>query len=445
MKDQITRREFVSGLVGGSALAAMASHDTFGLSLSAHRSPLPAPDLAAWLDTHPKVRDSIYWQTPPAINVSLGGGSYAGWSSTRKQALNAAFQAAWDQTATNLADPPPNVIQVGDDDFYFTAIKENYAWPLYLSYVAQSLAVEIGQRVPWSITGYSSENLGVLLDSREMFTWSPKYAAYQIDHSRSGSALPAPADISFALVKAGGKILPSRNGSAFVMFEDRKTTILKLFDWCRLNFWHTPVNQGGKSGQAVWQYRGFPPVSRMISGTVSANDKTGASKHWTSGCNCTTGFLRAVLRTANIPVTFTSAGGHTLPYFPTEGKHLSHGDDLYGKTSRVDPLMKKMSYLSAELLIDESKYNSWFGSGVSEQTKLNNVGRQGTELLVKYPTTFVLRMYCDDIKANLSHANGNVFGYFKYLYSLPQLEATGIYQMLDQQLKIYPCNIVPYL
>ncbi len=141
MRDQFTRREFVSGLVGGSAVAAIATRELFGRSLSAKHAALPAPDLSAWLDAHPKVRDAIFWQTPPTLNVSLGGGAYAAWSSTRKQALNAAYQAAWDQTPTNLTDPPPNVIQMADEDFYFTAIKESYAWPLYLSTIAQNLRI----------------------------------------------------------------------------------------------------------------------------------------------------------------------------------------------------------------------------------------------------------------------------------------------------------------
>lgn len=45
-----------------------------------------------------------------------------------------------------------------------------------------------------------------------------------------------------------------------------------------------------------WQYRGWPPVERIISGT---NDPVLGVRHWTAGCRGTSGFLRLVLRTTN--------------------------------------------------------------------------------------------------------------------------------------------------
>jgi hypothetical protein len=471
MKDEFTRRGFLNHLIGISAVSALARQVPFasglpnvnpqedggnsasvvgghGENLHFNNALSPAPDLNAWLEAHPKVRDTIFWQTPPALTVSLGGGPYSGWTAARKKALVDAYEVAWNQAPTNLVDPPPNAIQMGDDDFYHTGLKETYAWPLYLAHVAQSLAIEIGRRVSWSLDEYTGESLAILLDSRQMFTWNPKYSAYEIQHTQSGSALLAPPDVAFGFLKAN-KILPSTRGiigPAFPKPNERRMTIARLFDWCRLNMWHSLHDQGGKTGEDIWQYRGFPPVSRIISGTTSGVDKPAiAFKHWTAGCNCTTGFLRAVLRTVNIPVKHTSVCGHTLPYFPSEGKHLSHGDDLYGKTSRLDPLTKKMSYPSDQLFIDQTKYNAWFGKGVSDEAKCNNVGRQSTELMIEYPTTFVLRMYCDDLKAKLSHADGQVYGFFKYIYSLPELETTGIWQRLDKELEKYPCTSVPHL
>jgi hypothetical protein len=51
--------------------------------------------------------------------------------------------------------------------------------------------------------------------------------------------------------------------------------------------------------------------------------------HRTAGCWGTVGFMRSVLRAANIPVVREACGGHACVGFPTEGLHMSHGDDPY--------------------------------------------------------------------------------------------------------------------
>lgn len=149
----------------------------------------------AWLQAHSNVRDAIYWQRPLGTNVS--GGTYEHWSSTRKDELREAYSAAVNGEPTGLTDPAPNILQLGDDDYPTTALSRDRAWQLYLTHVAQSLAVEIKKRVSWSVTTYSSAQLAVLFDSREFFTWSESLDGYEIDEDRSGSVLPAAPDTSY--------------------------------------------------------------------------------------------------------------------------------------------------------------------------------------------------------------------------------------------------------
>ena len=55
------------------------------------------------------------------------------------------------------------------------------------------------------------------------------------------------------------------------------------------------------------------------------------------------GFLRAVLRTANIPVAQTRVAGHALVHLVREGLFLSHGDDPYGGLSEATPPFQSAS------------------------------------------------------------------------------------------------------
>ena len=114
-------------------------------------------------------------------------------------------------------------------------------------------------------------------------------------------------------------------------------------------------------------------------------------KHWTAGCRGYPGFLRAVLRTLNIPIVHKHQCGHALPYFSADGLYLSHGDDPYHRYTRTDP-----PYSMFELLIDQSKFDSWFGSAVSDEDRCRNVGGGLAELTIQYLPTALLGDYCAD-------------------------------------------------
>lgn len=76
-----------------------------------------------------------------------------------------------------------------------------------------------------------------------------------------------------------------------------------------------------------WRYRGEAPVLRTNQGTMDQANPWADVRCWTAGCHGTAGFLRAVLRTVNIPIVHEH--GHALPHFSADGLHLSHGDDPY--------------------------------------------------------------------------------------------------------------------
>jgi hypothetical protein len=333
-----------------------------------HGTPLSVvPNLDDWLAKHTKVRDAIIWERP---NGTL---PYVGWSDQQKKLLQEAFNAVWNNSEPAGGSPFANITNPPDNDYPETVLSEPDAWTLYKESLAETFVAEIGKRVPWTITTYSSEQLAILLDSREFFKWKELYvgqqsgsgalvAGYYLDTSYTGWVLPARPGFIWKFIK-DNKLIGS----------DRVSTIGNLITWCG-NLIHFEGGWDTKNMENHWQYRGFTPASRMINGTVRTDKPQNGLNHYTAGCTGTSGFLRAVLRGLNIPALYKTVAGHSLPYFPTEGKYLSHGDDPY-------PLKYHPEISGVALLIDQAKFDSWFGPNVPDAEKKQNIGRRMKELL----------------------------------------------------------------
>jgi len=230
-----------------------------------------------------------------------------------------------------------------------------------MSYVAQSLAMEIDHRLPWSLDEYSPEQLSLLFDSRELFQKIPD--GYAINPWQAGMILlSAPDDVS-AFIE--GRIGKNRLG-----------TIVSVLEWARENLVHFEGAPTARNMEDQWQYRGFPPIERVLSGTPFSGRDEPSVVHRIAGCQGAAGFLRAVLRTANIPTKIIRVCRHALVSFPTEGKYLSHGDDPY----HLRALSSHCS--SSQLLIDRETFAAWFESGQA-QDRCGNVGRAAKEIPMK--------------------------------------------------------------
>ena len=378
------------------------------------------PDIAAWLAEHPLVSETIRWQD------SNGTRAYPNWSGTQKADLYETYQAVWSGQSLELTDPPPNVRRFADDQSVVTVLSKDHAWSLFLAHVAYSLAVEAGRWVPWSLTEYSREELLELFDGSRTFRRTS--GGYQLIHR----AVPAPPDATFEFLNAN-----------LMIGQDRLHTIENLLEWSRDHLIHFLGDFRAKNVEGHWQYRGEMPVSRVISGTMAIAYLRGKGDyspppeelpfgHYTAGCWGTTAFLRAVLRVVNIPVQNAPAGGHALPYFMTEGRYLSHGDDPYDGNTRSSP-----GFPIEELFIDQATYDAWFRSSVPP---VNNVGHQTAELAIKYLPLALLRMHCNYVRYvgnGKTHADAyadNYLGLLRY-YSVEELEAIDLWGIIEAKIK----------
>ncbi len=323
------------------------------------RPPGAAPgsgvSLESWLEENPRLRDALLW--PEAG----GSSSYDRWPRSRRAALEKMFQGFSRGEPSGLPDPPKNIFLAGDEDPVRQVLSPEDAEALYLAYAAHALALEAGGGVPWSILEYSDDELSVLLNGTVLFR--PEGAGYRLRERTAGRALPAPPDAAFAFMKP-------RLGRT-----DRDT-VVALLEWVRSNAVHYTGRFTGRNVEDQWQYRGFPPVSRILAGTEFTGNPRSRPRSRSAGCGGTVGFLQAVLRAVNVPVQLVQRCGHQLGYFPTLGAYLSHGDDLYNAHTRQSRCP------AAEVLIDAPTFRAWFDDE-SRPDRCANVGRGAVEMAAK--------------------------------------------------------------
>jgi hypothetical protein len=405
--------------------------------------------LDCWLEHYPKIAEAIIWEVPPGMpTVPLV--AWPDWSATMKAQLRQAWvdANAWYAngmtgfTGTFVEDPPLNQDFAEEDGPFRTVFDgPSQAWPLFLAQVAHCLAVEIGGWVPWTLRDCEPEALKELLSAFEMLKydqddggpWDCDYPGGYVlgGWSNHEWVTPSHATFTFSFLKQNNLIAPTALG-----------TIGLMLDWCRWNLSHYLGAFGPQNAEYHWQYRGDPPVRRILEGTLLLDPQYAPShptpQHWTAGCWGTSAFLRSLLRAVNIPVLpIVSGCGHYVPYFMAHGRYLSHADDPYNA-------LAKANYPADILLLDEATFKSWFPYDPNDpqnqnnyETGCKNVGRRVVDLAVWHFSDQLLFYYCSDKFNGLSHASGQVFAIFeKYGYTVADLEATNLWERLEAEAQL---------
>jgi len=356
----------VSDAFGGSATSAPAVLSLF-------------QDLGAWLTAHPTVAGALKWQVQagdpynyyiaPAEAQKL---AWPAWSPSQQADLNQAYLAyvAWFNagaqpismvaggTATDLTDRPTNIYSQVNSDASSTMVNVSpaYMWRLYTGHVAFSLMLELSHQLPWSVTSYNSDSLRWLFDSSTM-AWLLPNGEFGLGTYPGANQPTLRANNRPRTEFTDPRWTYPWLKQAGILGGSRSTTIGGFLDYMRQNLYHAV---GGAdtfgSDYAVWQYRGYSPVSRIVQGTTDSRYPGLGTQHFTEGCHGSTGFLNAALRVVNIPVQPIWVCGHELVYFLTEDLYMDHADDPYNQVVRAS------STPSLQLLIDSATWRSRFGT-----------------------------------------------------------------------------------
>ena len=362
----------------GAAFQVVVSDAYGGSSTSATVHLKVRPQLTTWLLANPRVAAAIRWQFQPAhpTNSYLPPAdtdkvAWAAWSVQQQADLNQAFldaktwfaagaqQVAMDPAG--LTDAPANQHPQTNLDALSPMewVTPAYMWKLYLAQVAFSLAQELTHPLPWSLVDDTDETLRYLFDSSVMAWYLPN-GNYGMGTYAGSNFPPLRADTRPQTTFAPPMWTYPWLQQAGLLGATRQETIGKVMVWMRDNMVHFYGADTFGVHAAVWQYRGFVPVSRIVGGTVDLNNPALGTQHYTGGCHGSVGFLHAVLRVLNIPVQPVWVCGHELAYFTSEKLYLDHGDDPYNAVVRGAPGRPILN-----LLIDEATYKAWFTSDLT--------------------------------------------------------------------------------
>jgi hypothetical protein len=365
-----------------------------------------------WLAQNQFIGAATVWQE---TNGELR--PHSRWTTEEKKNLYDSYWHARLDEETGIPEAPaaasPETAGLADGTWY----PRDLAWQCFIAHVGQSIAVENARWVSWSLTTFSGEQLAMLLDSRSLFFWDSTRRRYGINILVQGAVTPGDPVRVFRFLRGLG-----------LTGATSREAIERLLDWCRSNLLHFFYMLSIENNLNHWGYSGYPPVERIISGTL--REHPADRGHFTAGCHGTVGFLLAVLRTANIPVERLEACRHAQPHFVREDLFLSHGDDPYGRIALSRPLPA-----AGEMLINRATYEGWFGSAVPADRQCLNLDRRMTELALRTPNSdFLLSLRCDDLARGRSNADSRVYEMFRGSYSLAELDAMSLWPRLDDEI-----------
>lgn len=379
--------------------------------------------LDRWIRETPRIRDAIVWR--PDGNTAL---HYRDWSTEDKRRLAALYDALVTTGTTDLpVEPAISEFRYSADenpDGQHAVASVSYSLDIarntFFAHLAQSLFCEIRNLGSWSVLGFSDDELALLFDSIHMYGWDS-------DQERHVLFVP----LGLATPGDPGRVFEWLRASAMIQ-GDSRSTVITFLEWCRglfhdggylLDGSDVPdVYPGSRQGnEAHWQYEGFQPVERTLSGTRRLTSTM--TEHWTHGCQGTTGLLRNVLRTINIPVRREDGCGHAVPHFVHERLFLSHGDDPYTVSMKDWTPQIPMS----DIVIPDERLPGFFDD-------CNHVGRGVAEAIVRLLPDQLIQMRCRDVESGLSRVDGEVFSLLGRYMTMAELEASHFWDRLDAEI-----------
>jgi len=102
-------------------------------------------------------------------------------------------------------------------------------------------------------------------------------------------------------------------------------TLARMLDGCRANLIHFTGGTQAANMAEQWQYRGFPPMTRVIE---ARHCRPAPRPGFSTGPQDAGGhgFLRAPMRVVNVLVKLVTNGEHAQPWFMADSQYRSHGD-----------------------------------------------------------------------------------------------------------------------
>lgn len=233
-----------------------------------------------------------------------GRKKYTEWTQGEKNDLMDAIKALEEEKNPSLSKPPR--LRAGNE------IGREDAWKIYIATIAQSLWVDVNNKVKWKLLNYSDKELSLLFDGSNLMSYVPANDRYKFDHVKGGGVTAWCPQIGYEFMENLG-----------IVDSKPRKTLYKLTDWMVGHLIH--INSSDDKA-TLYEYQGEPPVDKIL---YPLPDMA----HVSTGCWGTTGLYNALLRTVNIPVELKEIRlkreRHSRPEFPSVNRSMAHGDDPY--------------------------------------------------------------------------------------------------------------------
>lgn len=385
----------------------------------------PESMLDIWLGAHPNIANALRY---------VGKNYYGAWSSWPKK-LKGHLADRWehmvDWYGTGMPAPAPKpfpdpipVAPVANTGYGSFVMTMEHGRHVYLSHVANTLALEMTGKLPWSIADYSDDEAKQLLSSWMWLQYvEPPEAAVEGYYFEELNSPMTPGHVM--------RFLTSND----LLGTTALDTVARFFGWCRILTHYFTEDDNPPDIHAFWGPDVPPiPTSMVIKGTNYTGSDPPRFGHYTYGCAGTAALMRSVLRVVNIPVAIVVPPcGHTMAQFPSIDRAMSHGDDPYDSIATFTDVPGWPRPTLDEYLITMDQYNDWFGASIDPNVSINNVARRPAELAVQYVSDYLLDRYCDDTAAGLDHAGGQVYDVLKRHYTVADLESQQLWDRLAQK------------
>jgi hypothetical protein len=297
---------------------------------------------------------------------------------------------------------------------------------VYFSHVANSLAAELTGAFAWTITTYDVNSMYELLGMQGLLQYpvqdvsKPGYYLWDVIQS------PAAPPYVVSFFKTNNLL---GSGAA--------DTIGRLFTWEKQLVHYFYYQDEPYPDPKLFSYfwPGAPPIaaSYIIEGTTYTGPAPPMFAHYTAGCGGTQAFMKSVLRAVNIPVR--SRWGvctHATPVFPTVDLALTHGDDPYDRGGWVSPFQGFPTPGALDYFVTVDQLDQLFPPGQSWEECDHVTGTRPREIAIHFVSDELMKLYCDDLASNASHANGKVYNQgLKWWFPLQTLENAGVWTKLD--------------
>ena len=243
----------VTAVANGSATVT-ANYGTLGATVA-----VTVVDVAQFLEENSRVAEAMVW-----LGEDNQLRPYTRWPRRMKERLVLAVVELLGE-GTGLPDVPTN--QAGaflnDDEFAVTVMSGEDAEDIYVTNIAHSLIREMDGTLSWSLDDLPDHQLAMLLGSEGFFIrYGRVVPGVPEGYVVNGHTGPAPPEVIRDFIEDTDLVRGSR-------YE----TIVRTVEWARhylthFSCWFTTAN-----AENHWDYRGTPPLARMLAGTRKSRDQ----------------------------------------------------------------------------------------------------------------------------------------------------------------------------